>query len=319
MKIRSTLILIGQYLCTMDDNSIVSRSIIEGFNERELSDEDKKQYDQLKAYEEAGLSSLLLQILQHRQFFKETYRNRFNENLSAWRYKAIESNKDSAYNQRVIQNWCHLFTCWQLISNHIQLPVSNQVFEDYCFEKGLQWSSFMRSSDTLSEFWNTVSFLVDQGLIIEGWDYKIESVVQIRIRNGRKEEHTHPFNGPTKVVYMRLNNIHKHYQQAYRTRTGKEGMTMENLLHYFSSRKYFLGSNKQSRFKRFVTKTENVTRSAGLTTTSNPETHKAEESIVSSSYIFLYDELGLDIEREQVQGDAPITGYVPVTGSLPFN
>ena len=324
MKIRSTLVLIGQYLCTMDDNSIVSRSIIEGFNERELSDEDKKQYDYLKKMEEAGLSSVLLDLLQFRQLFKETYRESFNNNLSLWRYRATEStSRDSSFNQRVVQNWCHLFTCWQLISNHIVLPVSNEVFESYCFDKGMQWSSFMRSSDTLSEFWNTLSFLVDQGLIVEGWDYKIETVTQVRIRNGRKEEYTHPFNEPTKIVYMRMNNIHKHYQQAYRTRTGKEGMTMENLMHYFSSRKYYVGANKQSRFKRFVTKTENVTRTGGLTTTTIPETRKVEEGTVSSSYVFLYDELGLDIEREQVTEEiSQVHGYVPATietqSNLPF-
>lgn len=328
MKIRSTLILIGQYLCTMDDNSIVSRSIIEGFNERELSDEDKKQYDILKGHEDCGLSSILLELLQHRQIFKESYRNQFNDTLSKWRYKASESTKENPFNQRVVQNWCHLFTCWQLISNKIILPLNNESFEQYCYDKGIQWSAFMRSSDTLSEFWNTVSFLVDQGLIIEGWDFKIESTLQIRIRNGRKDEYTQTFNEPTKVVYMRMNNIHKHYQQAYRTRTGKEGMTMENLLHYFSSRKYFLGANKQSRFKRFVTKTDNVTRTGGLTTTTIPETRKVEESLVSSSYVFLYDELGLDIERDQVQEqNSSEPGYVPVTdsdfgenqGSLPFN
>ncbi|WP_166437262.1 DNA primase [Niastella caeni] len=331
MKIRSTVILIGQYLCTMDDNSIVSRSIIEGFNERELSEEDKKQYDKLKKHEDAGLSNILIEILQHRQFFKEKYSVSFNANLSEWRKKAADSGKDGAFNQRVVQNWCHLFTCWQLIANHIILPISNKSFESYCFDKGMQWSSFMKSSDTLSEFWNTVSFLVDQGMVIDGWDYKIETTTQIRIRNGRKEEYTHPFNEPTKIVYMRMNNIHKHYQQAYRTRTGKEGMTMENLLHYFSSRKYFLGASKQSRFKRWVTKTENVTRTGGLTTTTIPETHKVEESIVSSSYVFLYEDLGLDIERDQVQEEFNSgTGYVPIPdadfddlkdnqGSLPFN
>lgn len=328
MKIRSTLVLIGQYLCTMDDNSIVSRSIIEGFNERELSDEDKKQYDHLKNLEDSGLSSVLLELLQYRQIFKESYRDQFNKNLSQWRYKATESSgRDNAFNQRVVQNWCHLYTCWQIISNKIILPVPNDAFEKYCFDKGLHWSTFMRSSDTLSEFWNTVAFLVDQGLIVEGWDYKIESAIQIRIRNGRKEEFTQTFNEPTKVVYMRMNNIHKHYQQAYRTRTGKEGMTMENLLHYFSSRKYYVGANKQSRFKRFVTKTENVTRAGGLTTTTIPETHKVEETTISSSYVFLYDQLGLDIEREQPQeNENQAAGFVPVPGadfsdsqgSLPF-
>lgn len=316
MKVRSTLVLMGQYLCTMDDNSIVSRSIIEGFNERELSDEDKKKYDLLKRYEETGLSSILVELLQFRKLFKEQYREEFNTTLSKWRYESAASGgKEGAFNQRVMQNWCHLYTSWNIISNHVDLPLTNSEFEKYCFSKGQHWSKFMRSSDTLSEFWNTVMFLVDANILQEGWDYKIEETVHVRIRKDRNEDFVQDFTEPTKIVYFRLNNIHKHYQQAYRTRTGKEGMTMENLLHYFSSRKYFIGASKQGRFKRFVTKTENVNKPGPMTNAPSAETRKVEESIVTSSYVFLYDDLGLDLERE-TGGDQPahIDGYVPVPG-----
>ncbi len=297
MKIRSTLILVGQYLCTMDDNSIVSRSIIEGFNEKEHTNDDKQQYDALKRVEEKGLSHLITDVLQLRPMVKEQYRDKFNATLQHWR---LNTSLGEAGNIRIMQNWCHLFTGWQLISQHIQLPVSNADFEKYCLEKALHWSRFIRSSDTLSEFWNTIAFLVDQGIIIDGWDYKIETIIELRIRKNRKEEFVQTFSEPTKVVYIRMNNVHKHYQQAYRMRTGKEGMTMENLEHYFSSRKYFVGSNKQSRFKRFVVKTENTTVPgfAGSSAVQRPEVHRREETILTSSYVFLYNELGMDIERE---------------------
>ncbi len=297
MKIRSTLILIGQYLCTMDDNSIVSRSIIEGFNEREHTDEDKQEYDKLKRVEEQGLSHLVIQILNLRPIFKEQYRDTFNQVLQHWR---LNTPLGEQGNIRIMQNWCHLFTGWKLTSQHIKLPISNDEFEKYCRDRAMHWSRFIRSSDTLSEFWNTLSFLVDMGSTIEGWDYKIETVTEVRIRKNRKEEYLHMFTEPTKIMYLRMNNVHKHYQQAYRSRTGKEAMTLENLEHYFSSRKYFLGSNKQSRFKRFVTKLENVSTPgfAGGPGITKPETVRREESILTSSYVFLYDELGLDIERE---------------------
>lgn len=319
MKIRSTLILVGQYLCTMDDNSIVSRSIIEGFNEKEHTDEDKQQYDQLKRIEERGLSNLVTDVLQLRPIIKEQYRDKFNATLQQWRTNSLSE----AGNIRIIQNWCHLFTGWNIISNHFKLPVSNAEFEKYCFEKALQWSRFIRSSDTLSEFWNTIAFLVDQGIIISGWDFKIETIHELRIRKNRKEEFVQQFTEPTKVIYIRMNNVHKHYQQAYRSRTGKEGMTMENLEHYFSSRKYYVGSNKQSRFKRFITKTENVTHAgfAGIPATQRPEVTRQEETILTSSYVFLYNDLGMDIERETPGMPEQITEPNQITepvDDLPF-
>lgn len=297
MKIRSTLVLIGQYLCTMDDNSIVSRSIIEGFNEKDHTDEDKQEYDTLKRIEEKGLSHLLTEIVNLRQLVKEQYLDKFNQVLQFWR---VNTPLGETGNIRIMQNWCHLFTGWSIISQRIKLPVSNDEFELYCREKAMHWSRFIRSSDTLSEFWNTIAFLVDMGMIVEGWDFKIETITEIRIRKNRKEEVIHPFTQPTKVIYIRMNNVHKHYQQAYRSRTGKEGMTMENLEHYFSSRKYFVGSSKQSRFKRFVLKTENVTTPgfAGSPSVQRPEVTRREESVLTSSYVFLYEDLGLSIERE---------------------
>lgn len=297
MKIRSTLMLIGQYLCTMDDNSIVSRSIIEGFNEKKFTDDDRAEYDKLKRIEDAGLSNLLIDIVNLRPLYKEQYRDKFNQNLQEWR---LNTPLGEHGNIRIMQNWCHLFTGWQIISQYMKLPISNAEFEKYCRDRAMHWSRFIRASDTLSEFWNTLSFLVDLGSIVDGWDYKIDVVTEIRIRKNRKEEFLMPFPNPTKVIYIRMNNVHKHYQQAYRSRTGKEGMTLENLEHYFSSRKYFIGSSKQSRFKRFVTKTENVTTPgfAGSQPIQRPETSRQEEAILTSSYVFLYDELGLDIERE---------------------
>lgn len=302
MKIRSTLILVGQYLCTMDDNSIVSRSIIEGFNEKEHTDDDKQQYDALKRIEEKGLSHLITEILKLRPVVKEQYREKFNATLQNWR---LNTPLAETGNIRIMQNWCHLYTGWQIISQHIQLPVSNPEFEKYCLDKAMHWSRFIRSSDTLSEFWNTIAFLVDLGQVVEGWDYKIASITEIKIFKNRKEEVMQHFTEPTKVIYIRMNNVHKQYQAAYRQRTGKEGMTMENLLHYFSSRKYYIGNNKQSRFKRFVTKTENVITPgfAGAPPVQRAEVRREEEAINTSSYVFLYNELGLDIERENAEND----------------
>jgi hypothetical protein len=235
--------------------------------------------------------------VQHRNEFKAQYKDAFNETLGVWRRTL--NNDSGSFNQRIMQNWCHLFTCYSLMGKYHKLPISNEAFEDYCKSKAVQWSNFIRSSDTLSEFWNTFAFLVDQNVIVEGWDFKIESVLQIKLYDGKKDgkpqDHIQTFNEPTKILFLRLNNVHKHYQQAYRSRTGKEGMTIENLKHYFSGRKYFLGNNNQSQFKRFVVKSEEST----VNSIRSVDTRRVPETSVSSSCIFLYDQLGIDIERNQ--------------------
>lgn len=318
MKIKSTLILTGQFLCTMDDNSIVSRSIIEGFNERELTQSDKDEYNKLKRYEETGISSLVCEVMKYRDEFRARYRDRFNEILSAWRKDL--SIDGGNFNQRIAQNWCALYTCYDVMSKYISLPDPAKVFENYCKEKALYWSGFIRSSDTLSEFWNTFSFLVDTNIVVDGWDFKIKSEMEIKIRRDRKDEFTQRFTEPVKVLYLRMNNVHKHYQHAYRMRTGKEGMSMENLLHYFSSRKYFLGPNKSSSFKRWINRIEPQTKIIGLTTVTDAQYAKINEEQKSSSIMFIYDQLGIDIERSAPDPDdtAAVNGMSAHATDLPF-
>jgi DNA primase len=316
MHISSTLVLTGQYLCTMDDNSIVSRSIIEAFSERDYTEQEKLYYQELKDAEGEGITGLISEVLQYRKEFKMQYKDLFNQFLSRWRTE-INPN-DVNFNQRIMQNWVHLYTCYHIMHKYIKLPSTPAVFYDYCKDKAIYWSNFIRSSDTLSDFWNTLSFLLDRGDITDGWDYKIESLTHVMVRDVKtKKDFTHHFPEPTKVLFIRLNNIHKHYEQVYRQRTGKTAMTLENLLHYFSSRKYFIGSTGKTRFIKWAFATHEQAKQVGLTTKMEPVTGKEKQYSITSAHMFLYDSLGIDLERSTMEsggGEEP----PPTHPDLPF-
>ena len=297
MRVLCTLILTGQKLVTADDNSVVTRSIIEPFSTRDdLSEADKKAYDTLKTWESQGMSSMLIELLQYRKDFEENYKENFNGQLSEWRKLRTDARQ---INQRILQNFSHLATCYNMVSKHMQLPIAADEFTEYCYNQAVRWSQFIRSSDTLSEFWRTLEFLVNQMEVEEGWDYVVEETLSVTVRVNRTDNRTHDFDTPTKVLYLRLNNVHKLFQSAYRSRTGKEAMNMENLLHYFTSRKYYVGAVKQKRFKRFITVTDAVNRTQGFETNSQAiVTQKQEEEKITSCYAFVYEDLEIDIARE---------------------
>jgi len=315
MRVRSTLILTGQKLITADDNSVVTRSIIEPFSVRDnMTEDDRKAYEKLKEWELIGLNSILVELLAHRAYFQSHYKERLNNQLSEWRLKKQEARQ---LNQRILQNYAHLATCYAMIADHINLPETKEEFIEYCFEKAITWSQFIRNSDTLAEFWRTLEFLVDSKQVNSGWDYLIEESVSVRIRKGNKEEVDVALDAPTKVLYLRLNNVHKLFQSAFRSRTGKEAMNIETLLHYLSSRRYYLGPVKSKTFKRFTGSDELVTQPGnGLTPASQRiEYQKKLEVQKSSCYAFRYDELNLNIERE----DTVMTGGAPLPEALGEN
>lgn len=315
MRVKSTLILTGQKLITADDNSVVTRSIIEPFSVRSnMEEDDRKAYEQLKAWELHGMSSMLVELLAHRDYISKNYKVLLNEQLSDWRRTKSDATQ---LNQRILQNYAHLATGYNIMSKQMVLPESAEVFTEYCYSQAIKWSGFIRSSDTLSEFWHTLEFLVDQRQVTEGWDYSIETMFSLKIRKNKEEELYDFKEGPKKVLFIRLNNIHKQFQMAYRQRTGKEAMNMENLLHYFSSRRYYIGPVKRRLFKRFITTNEGRTQTNGYSVTHHIDVVKKEERQESSCYAFLYDDLDIQIDRvdesmplpgDGQQGDVTSTG-----------
>jgi DNA primase len=287
MKVESTIILTGQKLVTADDNSVVTRSIIEPFSTQQYTDEESKQYIQLKQWETEGMNSILPEILKFRAEFEKHHKEQFNSQLSEWRKTRAEARE---LNNRILGNFSHLLTAYTIVSKFITLPQSVDDFKEYCYSQAVKWSQFIRSSDTLSEFWRTLEFLVNQNDVVEGWDFIVTEEVMVKVRVDRENQKDHHFTQPTKVLFLRLNNIHKLFQTAYRSRTGKEAMNMENLLHYFSSRKYYVGAIKQKKFIRVYW--ENVMNDNKV------ESVRKFEDKTTSCYAFVYDDLQIDIARE---------------------
>lgn len=307
MKSKGGVVLTGQKLVTIDDNSVVTRCLIEGFGKQEYSDKESKLFFDLKKLEKDGLTSLITAILDLQETFVENYKKNFFYLIGEWRRTKSGARQIS---NRILQNWAFAATAYNTLSQELILPAPAGEFENYCYAQAVRWNKFISTSDTLSEFWRTVEFLYSQGdSITEGWDFIIEKVTSVKIRISRTEEKIVELQIPSKVLFLRINNIHKHFQQVYRSRTGKEAMTLDNLLHYFQSRKYFIGNVKQKTFKRIVVETKKNEETIGPFSAPNPtfSTAKKEEVKTTSCYAFLFEELELDIGTDnEEKSDTPI-------------
>jgi len=311
--VESSLVLTGQYISTRDDNSVVSRSIVEAFAEKQYTEVEKAEFDKLRRWQEEGLTSLITDIVAHRSMVEKKYYETYNEILAQWRRMT-----SGEFNQRIFQNWCHLSAMWFLFKDIFKLPVSWPAFNDLAYSKAVEYSRFIRSSDTLTDFWHTVAFLLDQNQIVDGWDFKIQYQSDIRLRNGDGHEVPVKWEQPKKILYLRLNNVHKLYQQAKSKTGSKDSMTLENLKHYFSSRPYFVGQIKQTQFKRLVFKPVEVANNNGTPYTT-PTTHVSTigqpEQTITSAFVFDYDLLGCELERSNPNIEEP---YKETLSQLPF-
>lgn len=302
-----TVMMIGQFLSTKDDNSIVTRSIIQKFHERNITEKQKAEFNLLQEWESKGLSYLITQALDYRAELKALYREQFNSILSAWRYK-----NNDVFNQRIMQNWCHTSTVWHIMSKYFKLPIDPVIFDDIAYKNAVDWSQFVRSTDILSEFWHTVEYLLDTNEILAGWDFRIEHLDSIKLRGGDGKEELVKFGSMKKILIIRLNTVHKKYLESHRRSTGKEGMTMDNLKHYYSNRNYYIGQVKQYQFKKFDYVTEQKEGTGPLSgTLGNIVSERKAITTTTSAYVFDYDLLGCELDRSSGASDGENISVVP--------
>ncbi|MDB4919828.1 BT4734/BF3469 family protein [Mucilaginibacter sp.] len=280
-EINAAIILIGQYLSTKDDNSVLSRTLPCKFTENNKRTELQiSQYNELKMHEKKGISSLLCEVLACRQFVADCYPLRF-ETIGAELKSAFLKDGQQPKN-RIIENYTSALTIISLISERIELGFTYRRFFDYCKEEIGKLANIMTESNSLSHFWKTVEFLLDQNVIEQGYHFKVE--VKNEIRLDKKNTYTKQFEEPKKLLYLRLSTIHALYLQAARNQTGKMGQNEQTIITYMKDQEYYIGNNPGSGF-----------------------TDAQGNSTNTSSYVFDYDVLGVNLERFKQDTAVPVT------------
>jgi hypothetical protein len=271
LQVNSAMILTGQYLSTKDDNAALTRCIIVPFRKRTeesaRTQEEIKDYDELKKLEQRGLSGMLTELLPYRKELEREYVRRFPEQFAMLRTAINKMN--GAYNERVMRNYCALVTCIDFFSEKFNLPFSREEFNQMAIREIIKVSTLIAESDSLADFWNTIVYLMETGEIYEGFHFKIETVLEVNVRGGKKH-----FPQPKKVLFLRLTTIHKLYMEAHRRQSGKNGVNQSTILLYLSTGRGYIGHSDSGWF---------ISKDGQKTNT--------------SSEVFDYDLLNVPLER----------------------
>ena len=112
-----------------------------------------------------------------------------------------------------------------------------------------EMSKQISSSESIAGFWNTVAFLLDEGKIQAGVDFKIHSTTKLSFtdKNGT-EVLNKVFSPPEKHLYIRFSRVHPLYMEKHRQQTGKNGVDLVSILHYLKNHKSYIGNASQVRF-----------------------------------------------------------------------
>lgn len=247
-KVRCALIILSQYLSSWDDNSITIRSVILNFVKplESFTTEQIDDYSILKAWEEKGLTSMLVDILQHREMVEQKY----FETYELLNKRMIKELKTQDYEERIMQNFIAMLTPVTLLKDCFRFPFEEKEIWKQFKEAIVDSSSLIVESEGLAEFWRTIEFLLDTFKIIKGKQFAVEKpmTVKIQTRKGEPDEEK-KFGGKKHILFLRLNAVHQLYHKEVSVREGVDVINENTLKNYFRSKKYFIGTVKSRRFE----------------------------------------------------------------------
>ena len=267
------VILAGQEMATMDI-ALFSRLIFLQFPRSEFTAEEKENYKQLESLRDGGLTHLTLDILKLRPRMEASYVTLFNQVVS----DLTDTLDGQPIEDRILKNWAVPLAAYRCLETalNINLPYSDLYAVAV---KGIQTQNAeCKTSSELGNFWNMMQYLIAQGDVIEGGDFRIKYLTFFKSDkvNGMQFPAAHP------VLFLQKSRVFKLYRQSGKN-MGDTVIPEESLKYYLEHSKAFLGE-KNVRYDVY-------SKGSLVYTKSSDGKPSVPETSVQRSYCFDYVKL----------------------------
>lgn len=235
------VILTGQEMTTAD-NALFSRVLFLTVSRMVFSAEQNAAYEDLKAYEKRGLTTITNDLLSLRSFVMENYEKQLNIVKEELRqacsdYRHIEG--------RILQNWTMVLTILRTLRTQLDLPFSYEEAMDVFVKDMENQNSAVKSSNEIANFWRGVESMLTNGDIEEGYDIKLKfNTTNIRCGKGSgKSRLDMEYTMTMDVLYLNPSRVFNLYAKLMKsTKDNKSSiMNEESLRHYLQTQDEFMG------------------------------------------------------------------------------
>ena len=274
------VVMSGQEMPTADI-ALFNRLVFLTFSKTTFSDQEKRNYENLKLIEKRGLTHLTNQLLQLRSKFQTDFRRIWDETLSDMNDRVRSYNVED----RTLRNWAILLAAYRALRTDIDVPFDSEEIFRLCCKGCVDQNQKTKQNNELSGFWEIVENLVASGQAYINIDYKLcagdrpfaikESDVPFEPKHG------------VRYIYLAFQRLSALYMKEGKDVNGKV-IPRDSLKYYLEHSPEFIGTAKSMRFKLLENKTY---------VSSNPETGKSR---VTTAMVFDYDALkvnyGIDLD-----------------------
>jgi len=251
------VILSGQEMTTIDI-ALFSRLVYLTFTKTEFSNEEKRAFDECKRLRDMGLSHLTLQLLRHRTKMEANFNANYHECMADLNTRL----SGEKIEDRIQRNWVIPLAAFRTMEAVLDVPFSYKDMLDITVSGIIRQNNECKSNNELANFWNMVSYLVQDGEVYCDSDYRISYVSKFKsdsVKNGIE------WRNPRPVLMMRKNRIFMLYKK-FSKQVGDSALPPESLKFYLENSKEYLGVKNSVRFKNIqkgVEVTKQVERADG--------------------------------------------------------
>lgn len=205
------------------DDPLLQRLVVLELNKNARTQEMVDAFYRLKAYQEAGITSITLQILDQRKMVAEKFRDTYMVSLGAIRTLMGET----SITDRMASNMAVIETMFQILNPVFKFPFNLEGLREFMVGAMKRQNSKRDSGSETQKFWDVVLSMANRGDIKEGREVKFD---------GDK-------------VQIRFTELHAQYLIGHRTMYGTVGLSKTTLLDKLKLSDAFLKVKDTVRFE----------------------------------------------------------------------
>ncbi len=324
-EINSPLVICGQESPQRDDNSLSNRSIIRTVPKKDdRTEHEDAIFRELKSYEKGGLQNILLEILKNKKTIRTHYTRTQREVYKQLKDSVRQSIANTDGLSRILNTYSMFLAVCKVVENYTEfkLPFTFEEFSEIANRELIKQVESISTSNRMFTFFSTIGYLIDNGSLIEGRDFKIEAPGKITLQKQGRETYEKILDpAETNILHLSFENVYREYA---RTVGPRENLSKQSLLSYFQSHESWLGTSRSTRFRwRESVEATNPLRRVQVDidqTVADPTMRRimVEKKKTTSSIVLNYDILKdlLDIDYQRATDELSDTPGNP--DNLPF-
>ena len=231
------IILSGQEMPTADI-ALFSRLIFLSFSSSTFSDDEKRNFMELKKMRMQGMTHLTMELLNLRSYIEADYPAVYQRTMS----EVSDLLADVVIEDRIMLNWVSPLAAFRTLEAYLDMSLSYKQMLGVCVDGIKYQNAQCKQNNELAAFWNMVQFLVSEGEIIEDGDYRIEY-----LRHLKTNEITYDWSETTPVLFFQKSRIFMLYKKHGR-QIGETLLPEGSLKYYLTKSKEYLGEKASVKY-----------------------------------------------------------------------